>query len=65
MEPSEDLRKIRVLGYDAKPGIGQNPGQLFEKLGARKKKELTCSAGPEDTGRRSFPPDRRDQGVGV
>ena len=38
MKPSEDLRKIRLLGYDAKPGIAQNPGQLFEKLRAGKER---------------------------
>ena len=65
MKPSENLRKIRVPGYDAKPGIDQDSGQLFEKLWAGEKNESTCSAGSEDTGRRSFPPYRRDQNVGV
>ena len=65
MKPSEDLRKILVLGYDAKLRIGEDPGQLFEKLRAGKKKELTCSASAEDTGRRSFPSYRRDQDVGI
>lgn len=65
MEPLEYLRKIWVPRYDAKLRIGQNPGQLFEKLRAGKKKKLTCSAGPEDTGWRSLPSYRRDQSVGV
>ena len=65
MKPSENLRKVRVLGYDAKPRIDQDSGQLFEKLWAGKKKELTCAASSENTGRRTFPPYRRDQGVGV
>ena len=65
VQPFEDVWQIRVSGDHPKPLIGQNPGQLFEKLWAGQEKESPDSAGAEDAGRWPFPSYGGDQRVGV